>query len=45
MEEDHFPGAGKIKTLMEQRRKEQLQQQMLMMQAQMAMQKPTEMGG
>lgn len=45
MEEDHFPGAGKIKSLMEQRREEQLQQQMLMMQAQMAMQKPTEMGG
>lgn len=45
MEEDHFPGAGKIKSLMEQRREEQIQQQMLMMQAQMAMQKPTEIGG
>lgn len=43
MEEDHFPGAGKIKSLMEQRREEQIQQQMLMMQMQAAM--PQQIGG
>lgn len=43
MEEDHFPGAGKIKSLMEQRREEQLQQQMLMMKMQAAM--PQQIGG
>lgn len=43
MEEDHFPGAGKIKSLMEQRREEQIQQQMLMMKMQAAM--PQQIGG
>ena len=38
MEELHYPGAGKIKGLLEQRRQEEIQQQQMMMQQQMAMQ-------
>ena len=38
MEELHYPGAGKIKGLLEQRRQEEILQQQMMMQQQMAMQ-------
>lgn len=43
MEEDHFPGAGKIKGMLEQRKQEQMMQQQMMMQMQAAM--PQQIGG
>lgn len=43
MEEDHFPGAGKIKGMLEQRKQEQMMQQQMMMQMKAAM--PQQIGG
>ena len=43
MEELHYPGAGKIKGMLEQRKQEQLMQQQMMMQMQAAM--PQQIGG
>lgn len=43
MEELHYPGAGKIKGMLEQRKQEQMMQQQMMMQMQAAM--PQQIGG
>ena len=43
MEEDHFPGEGKIKGMLEQRKQEQMMQQQMMMQMKAAM--PQQIGG